>query len=250
MSWWDNIVKNLRSSFGGPSYAWDDSTNVQEHVDAGFMPSDSTAVQQPGGQPNPTNISPAMTGVEPESDYDRMMGDFTKHWGQSKEGLENIMNQVSHHESKGENVYQTGGGPGAGLFQYETGAGQGGMTARNRLANWYGGQGMEVPQWLNQEGMDTQGFDAAQLSPEQQKMLFMADKRYHPTASLSPEATSDIADWWGKNHWAGAEVGSQEYTDKIGGFRHAPSQADSAVNNVMQNYHSYDLDSLQKNMNK
>ena len=54
MSWWDNIVKNLRSSFGGPSYAWDDSTNVQEHVDAGFMPSDSTAVQQPGGQPNPT----------------------------------------------------------------------------------------------------------------------------------------------------------------------------------------------------
>lgn len=60
MGWWDNIVQNLRSSFGGPSYAWEDSTNVQQPIDAGFMPSDSTAVQQPGGQPNPTAKSPAM----------------------------------------------------------------------------------------------------------------------------------------------------------------------------------------------
>ena len=157
------------------------------------------------------------------SDYDMMISQFGKHWGQDKAGLENIMSQIGYHESKGENVYQSSGGPGAGIYQYETGKDQGGMTARNRLANWYQSQGKELPTWLNQEGMDEKGFDAALLTPEQQKMLFLADKRYHPTASLTPEATSNIADWWGKNHWAGAEVGSQEYQDKISGFRYAPT---------------------------
>ena len=112
--------------------------------------------------------------VREPTDYEQMMGDFSGHWCQTQEGLEDIMDKVSYHESKGKNVYQTGGGPGAGLFQYETGAGQGGMTARNRLAKWYGSQGKEVPDWLNQEGMDEMGFDATKLNPEQQKMLFMA----------------------------------------------------------------------------
>jgi len=155
----------------------------------------------------------------PPSDYDTMISQFGEHWGQDKAGLENIMNQVGYHESQGQNVYQTGGGPGAGIYQYETGQGQGGMTARNRLAGWYQNQGKEVPSWLNQEGMENTGFDAALLTPEQQNMLFLADKRYHPTASLTPEATSDIADWWGKNHWAGATPGSQEYIDKTSDFR-------------------------------
>jgi len=153
------------------------------------------------------------------SDYDMMINQFGEHWGQDKAGLENIMNQIGYHESRGENVYQSSGGPGAGIYQYETGAGQGGMTARNRLAGWYEGQGKEIPSWLNQEGMAEGGFDAAKLTPEQQKMLFLADKRYHPTASLTPEATSNISDWWGRNHWAGAEPGSQEYIDKTSAFR-------------------------------
>ena len=82
------------------------------------------------------------------SDYETMIGQFGKHWGQDQAGLENIMDTISHHESKGQNVYQTGGGPGAGLFQYErnykdpeTGeiVQAGGMTARNRLSGWYTG---------------------------------------------------------------------------------------------------------------
>ena len=156
--------------------------------------------------------------VRQPTDYEQMMGDFSGHWGQTQEGLEDIMDKISYHESKGKNVYQTGGGPGAGLFQYETGAGQGGMTARNRLAKWYGSKGKEVPAWLNQEGMDEKGFDATKLSPEQQKMLFMADKRYHPTASLSPEATQDVGEWWAQNHWAGGEKGSDIYNKRVASF--------------------------------
>jgi hypothetical protein len=176
------------------------------------------------GQTNPiAQEIPSPSGSDfaqeaPSSDYDTMMDDFGKHWGQTSEGLEDLMGKVSHHESKGKNVYQTGGGPGAGLFQYETGAGQGGMTARNRLAKWYGSKGMDTPDWLNQEGMDTAGFDATKLNPEQQKMLFMADKRYHPTASLSPEATKDVGEWWAQNHWAGGEKGSDIYNTRVASF--------------------------------
>ena len=151
-------------------------------------------------------------------DYDTMMDDFSTHWGQTSEGLEGIMGDISHHESKDKNVYQTGGGPGAGLFQYETGAGQGGMTARNRLEQWYQNKGIDSPNWLNQENMNEKGFDASLLNPEQQKMLFLADKRYHPTASLTPDATSNMGDWWAKNHWAGGEEGSDIYNKRVSSF--------------------------------
>lgn len=151
-------------------------------------------------------------------DYDVMMGDFSQHWGQTPENIQDIMDAISYHESKGKNVYQTGGGPGAGLFQYETGAGQGGMTARNRLAHWYASKGKKVPNWLVQEGMDEIGFDATKLTPKQQEMLFMADKRYHPTASLSPESIQDIGEWWAQNHWAGGEKGSDIYNKRVSSF--------------------------------
>ena len=92
------------------------------------------------------------------------------------------------------------------------------MTARNRLAQWYGSKGQDTPDWLNQENMDTAGFDATKLNPEQQKMLFMADKRYHPSASLTPEATQDMGKWWAKNHWAGGKEGSDVYNQRISSF--------------------------------
>ena len=162
------------------------------------------------------------------TDYEKMIAQFGKHWGQDQAGLESIMDTIAHHESKGKNVYQTGGGPGAGLFQYErnyrdpkTGemVQAGGMTARNRLANWYTSQEMDTPEWLIQEGMDEAGFDASLLSPEQQKMLFLADKRYDKTASLTKDATSDIANWWAKEHWRGGEEGSDIYNERVSSFK-------------------------------
>lgn len=195
------------------------------------------------GNPNtksklaPEGLPDGKEGPPEATDYEDMMQEFGQHWSQDKEGLENIMNQVSHHESKGKNVYQTGGGPGAGLFQYETGTGQGGVTARNRLAKWYESKGKQTPSWLNQEDMDNQGFDATKLDDEQQKMLFMADKRYHPTASLTPESTGDMGKWWAKNHWAGGAEGSDVYNTRVASFnRDNPGGGGDPVNDVMANY--------------
>tara|TARA_R100000458_G_scaffold57839_1_gene64700 strand:+ start:568 stop:1191 length:624 start_codon:yes stop_codon:yes gene_type:complete len=169
------------------------------------------------------------------TDYEKMLSQFGAHWQQTPEGMEDLMNKIGHHESAGTmdpTIHQYGGGPGRGIFQYETGADQGGMTARNRLATWYGEQGLDIPDWLNQENMDVEGFDASMLSPEQQKMLFLADKRYHPTASLRPDDISDVGDWWAKNHWAGGEEGSDIYNQRVSSFNR-DLEHNNTVNNVV-----------------
>jgi hypothetical protein len=152
------------------------------------------------------------------SDYDTMMKDFTTWWDQTPEGLEDIMSNIAHHESKGKNVYQDEGGPGAGLFQYERGKDRGGITARNRLARWYEEKGSTAPNWLNQENMAQEGFDASLLDAQQQKMLFLADKRYGKNEGLYPDVVSNLGDWWARNHWAGGEKGSDIYNTRVESF--------------------------------
>tara|TARA_R100001594_G_scaffold148744_1_gene204668 strand:+ start:2699 stop:3340 length:642 start_codon:yes stop_codon:yes gene_type:complete len=143
--------------------------------------------------------------------YQEMLRRYAGHWMTDPEALEDIMNRVAYHESRGRNIYQHEGGPGAGLFQYErwhkdpkTGKyGQAaGMTARNRLALEFGDN---VPEWLYQKDMNNPqvGFDASLLTPEQQRMLFLADKRHHPTATMNPEKIGDLSDWWANYHWKG-----------------------------------------------
>lgn len=143
--------------------------------------------------------------------YQEMLRKYAGWWKTDPETLEDIMNRVAYHESGGKNIYQHEGGPGAGLFQYErwhkdpeTGEyGQAaGMTARNRLALEFGDN---VPEWLNQRDMNNPrvGFDASLLTPEQQRMLFLADKRHHPEASMNPNKMGNLSDWWANYHWKG-----------------------------------------------
>ena len=155
------------------------------------------------------------------ADYNTMIEQFGDWWGQDQVGMEDLMDKIAHHESAGtmdSSIHQYGGGPGRGLFQYETGANQGGMTARNRLASWYEGQGIDTPDWLNQGDMENIGFDASLLDEEQQKMLFLADKRYDETASLRPDKVKDTANWWAKHHWKGGEEGSDIYNKRVSSF--------------------------------
>ena len=154
--------------------------------------------------------------------YEELLNSVSSHYGSSPELLENSMDRIAYHESKGKNVYQEGGGPGAGLFQYERTFkdddgvyGQaGGMTARNRLAGFFGDN---VPDWLNQEGMNNPeiGFDASRLTPEQQKMLFLADKRMTPGVEMTPEHLSDLPKFWATSHWKGPE---SQYEDRTASF--------------------------------
>ena len=148
-------------------------------------------------------LAPAVDSV---SDYDQMISNIGARYGMGDEGLDDIMNRISFHETgpgsrNDPTTVQAGGGPGRGLFQFETGQGQGGATAMNRLHRWYKEQGMDVPEWAKFDA--SQGVDASQLTPEQQKMMFMANVRYHPTASLEGVTGDNLSDFWQNYHYAG-----------------------------------------------
>lgn len=155
--------------------------------------------------------------------YEEFKKQIAGHYKTDPQLLEESMDKIAYHESKNKNVYQDEGGPGAGLFQYErwhkdpeTGEyGQaGGMTARNRLAGFFGDN---VPSWLIQEGMDNPevGFDASQLTPEQQKMLFLADKRMTPGVQMTTENLQDLPEFWAKSHWKGPQ---EQYDKRVASF--------------------------------
>ena len=170
-------------------------------------------------------------------DLESMIGESSGRYGSSGEEISNLMNRIAHHESAGTNnpeLQQYGGGPGRGLFQFEqtykdpkTGEyGQaGGMTARNRLAEYYKMQGEESPGWLMQEGMDNPeiGFDASRLSPEQQKMMFIANTRMGAGGNFNPENIKDTDEWWAKHHWAGSESDKdarlEEFKTSMGSYK-------------------------------
>ena len=171
---------------------------------------------------------------------------FASNYDSTTADVDTMLSQIGYAESKNKNIAQTGGGPGRGLFQFEktmkemekapdwteenkkmqwTGdyVQAGGMTARNRLAHWYTKQKRPVPSWLNQEGMKdpSVGFDASQLTDEQQGELLMADfwqkKGSDPLifSALDEVAEGgDAGELWLKKHWAGAEEGTQKYKDK------------------------------------
>ena len=149
-----------------------------------------------------TNRS-VVPGAVDDNTYSRMLGNLSGRYGSSPEDIEDLMGRISFHESKSvPDSIQAGGGPGRGLFQFETGAEQGGATAMNRLKTFLAEEGMDVPDWAQ---VGEEGVDASQLTPIQQKMMFLANTRYHPSASFRLEDIEDTSDWWSKYHWAGAD---------------------------------------------
>ena len=149
---------------------------------------------------------------------------FAKKYESRVEEVNSILDQIKQVESNVSNIKQFGGGPGRGFYQFEktmkNRKGEyvqaGAMTARNRLSNLYKELGIEIPNWLNQEGMrDTRiGFDAMRLTEEQQDSLLIADLYYKKVRGKSgygnkliKEAleSNDARNLWVHAHWAGPE---------------------------------------------
>ncbi len=153
--------------------------------------------------------------------YEEMLGNVASQYNTTPEALEDLMNRVSFHETGPSQRYQTdatqilqGGekGVGQGLFQFEqryrnpnTGELEqaGGLTARNRLANYYDSQGLETPDWLSQPGMDdpSKGFNAGALTGNQQRMLFLGNIAMGKDRTF--EGMEDIPSWWSQHHHIG-----------------------------------------------
>jgi hypothetical protein len=151
------------------------------------------------------------------SNYNQMMSMMQEEYNQTPEQMEDIMGRIGYHESAGTSdptLHQYGGGPGRGLFQFETGAGEGGETAMRRLHRYFNESKQDIPDWA-QIG-ERFGVDASKLTPEQQKMMFMANIRYHPEASLEGVTPENLGtNLWAPYHWAGAD---KDKAARLGSF--------------------------------
>ena len=96
-------------------------------------------------------------------------------------------------------------GTGKGLFMFESHENAGGNLASNRLAALLKREGIPQPKWLTDIWEGKKSVDASKLSADQQKMLFLAYHREHPTSNFSElwNKTLTKPQWWGKYHWAG-----------------------------------------------
>ena len=140
--------------------------------------------------------------------YTQMLREVSKRYKQTPQTMDDLMDRIAFHETgpgsrMNPETIQSGGGPGRGLFQFETGEGQGGMTAMRRLRQYFKDSGGEIPGWTDYNPRE--GLDASKLTPHQQKMLFMANTMYHPTASLEGVNPDNLGEYWQKYHYAGPE---------------------------------------------
>lgn len=156
--------------------------------------------------------------VKEQSPYNQMLQDISTRYKQSPEQLEDIMNRISFHETGHkqryepdavQEVYKDGKlvpGVGKGLFMFEGGSQQGGATALNRVQQYYQNVlKQEPPAWST--FFADEGVDATQLSPEEQKMMFMANIRMNPdaNATLIGVTPDTLPEFWNKYHYAGED---------------------------------------------
>ena len=107
-------------------------------------------------------------------EYDSLLQNMAERWDMTPAQLENVMGRISYHESKDDPyVYQTSGGPGRGLFQFEEGDAQGGATAANRLITTLG----DTPEWLapfEDSAGTVKNIKASKLTPEAPELSVLA----------------------------------------------------------------------------
>lgn len=133
-----------------------------------------------------------------------------KEKGGTPQQYNKLMDYIAYHET-GPNqrmsttAKQEGGGPGRGLFQFETGDDKGGNTAVNRTHNYLTRNNLSVPKWLNKMWEGKKSADVSTLNADQQKMLFLGYHKEHPTSNFSNiwSGKQTVDNFWLNNHWAG-----------------------------------------------
>lgn len=134
--------------------------------------------------------------------------------GASKDKLDELIDVIGTVESGNQNIAQIGGGPGRGIFQFETGEGKGMHTALNRIKRMYTEKkhlGQDTyPSWIDDASNPNHEnyLDATKLSPSQQRELLIADlymKKGSDKNLKKAFSTGDYKDLWLENHWAGAD---------------------------------------------
>lgn len=153
-----------------------------------------------------------------------LLGKAESNWNMDEEGIQDAMSKIAFHESKyGTSDYtpiqvsdksSTGYGPGRGLYQYEIdveGKQGGAHTAINRLLAFNEESGNKYDISFLDSIIKDKSYDFSQLTPEQQNMLFLADKLKDKKANMGKYdldgdrelSNEELAGFHADEHWAG-----------------------------------------------
>ena len=140
------------------------------------------------------------TDFDPNNAYDILLAAAEHEWGMTEGEVEDFISQIEWHESKGDHTAKQklddgSIGRGRGLFQYEVGKGQGAHTAINRLIKQIGYE----PSFL--EGLSESDYDVSTLSPEQQQILFIADKLRMGDSMKGVDTPDELREFWIEDHF-------------------------------------------------
>jgi hypothetical protein len=142
-------------------------------------------------------------------------------WNMDEAAIQDAMNRMAFHESKyGTPEYtpmqisdksSSGYGPGRGLYQYEIGDQGGAHTAINRLISFNKRSGNKYDISFLDAIIKDKSYDFSQLTPEEQSMLFLADKLIDPTANMGTYdinndgilSNEELSGFHADEHWAG-----------------------------------------------
>jgi hypothetical protein len=149
---------------------------------------------------------------EPKSFYDSLINDSVTSSGGTEEDWQRLSNMIGYHESKNDpTAIQKGGGPGRGLYQFESDSFN---TAANRAYNYSKENELELPKFIK-DIRSKKIKEASELTPEQQTMLLLADYKGKPNAKLKAFFSGDkndksIEDFWVTGHWSGDKEDEKE----------------------------------------
>jgi len=141
------------------------------------------------------------------NERDKLIEQLIKEKGGTRKDYLQLLDSIAYHESAhtmDPSIKQQGGGPGRGVYQFETGTNAGGITAARRTKQYYEKIGQPIPTWLNNV-IQKDSLDASTLTREQQDALFLGNMRQHPKADFAKvwSGEESIPDFWANYHWAG-----------------------------------------------
>ena len=145
-----------------------------------------------------------------------LLGQAESNWGMDEAAIQDAMAKIAFHESKGDakamQLLDDGSyGVGRGLYQYEIGDKEGAHTAINRLISFNESRGNQYDISFLDSMIKNKSYDFSQLTPEQQNMLFLADKLGDKTANMGRYDTDgdkvlsneELAGFHADEHYAG-----------------------------------------------
>lgn len=150
-----------------------------------------------------------------------LLGKAESNWGIDEAAIQDAMSRMAFHESKYptpeytpiqiSDKSSTGYGPGRGLYQYEIGDQGGAHTAINRLIEFNKVSGNKYDTSFLDSMIKNKSYDFSGLTPQEQNMLFLADKLGDKTANMGTYdkdgdrilSDKELAGFHTDEHWAG-----------------------------------------------